>query len=281
MSVAAPPPEAWSEWGGGGPQLVFAHANGFPPATYKMLFDELNSRFEVMAFAARPLWPGCNPFSIHSWIDLAGDLRSAMRQRALQQAIGVGHSLGGVLAIMAAAAEPSLFSALALVDPVVFSGRRALFWGIFKHFGFGHRLPLIRSARRRRERFPNLNAVRSAYAGKSVFSTWEPRALDDYIRAGFVEKPDGGVVLRYSRGWEAGIFELTPASVWSHLRRVRVPMLFVRGGASDTFLPGAANRAERELPNATVVELSDTTHFLPMERPAQVAQLIVDWQQRI
>jgi len=276
-----PPPEAWSEWGGDGPQLVFAHANGFPPAAYRMLIEELSCLFRTTAFAARPLWRGSDPTAISSWKDLGGDLRRAMTQRGFRQVVGVGHSLGGVLSIMAAAEDPSLFRALALVDPVIFSGVHGLFWGSLKRLGFSHRLPLIRGALRRRDRFPSLEAVRSAYAGKSVFSTWNPDVLEDYVQAAFSDTGDGEVELRYSKDWEARIFELTPASVWSDLCRVSMPMLVIRGALSDTFRSGAASKIRRKLPNATVIELPDTTHFLPMERPAAVAAAIIDWQQRI
>lgn len=281
MAETIPPPEAWSQWGGDGPQLVFSHANGFPPATYKMFLEELSHRFSATAFAARPLWAGCEPAGVVSWRDLAGDLRGAMGQKGLNQVIGVGHSLGGVLSIMASAAEPSLFKALALVDPVVFAGLHSLFWGSLKGLGFSHRLPLIRGARRRRDRFPSLDAVRSAYAGKSVFSTWDTKVLEDYVQAAFRDPGNGEVMLRYSKAWESRIFELTPASVWSDLRQVAVPMLVIRGASSDTFLPGAANKMKREVPGVTVIELPGTTHFLPMERPGDVAAAIIDWHQSI
>jgi pimeloyl-ACP methyl ester carboxylesterase len=250
-----PPREAWSEWGGAGPPLVFTHANGFPPDTYRLLFGGLSSRFCVDAFAARPLWPGSDPSGIDAWSDLAGDLRLSMRERDLR----------------------SLFRALALIDPVVFTGVHALFWGGLKNLGFSHRLPLIRSARRRRDRFPSLDAVRKAYAGKSVFSTWQDEVLDDYVTAAFGAADSGGVELRYSKAWESRIFELTPASVWRSLCSLDLPMLFIRGASSDTFLVSAANRVRRVLPSATVVEIPDTTHFLPMERPEAVAGAIVDW----
>jgi len=274
-----PPPEGWTEWGDDGPQLVFAHANGFPPATYRMFLGKLSYHFRVTAFAARPLWPESDPSGISSWKDLARDLRRAMSQRGSKQVIGVGHSLGGVLTVIAAASDPTLYSALVLVDPVLFTGLHALFWGSLKSLGFSHRLPLVRGAQRRRERFPDLAAVRSAYAGKAVFSTWDPMAFEDYVNAAFQFGNDGDVVLRYSKAWEARIFELTPASVWSDLRRVEVPVLVIRGASSDTFLAGAAKKVRRELPNATVLELSDTTHFLPMERPASLAATIIDWHQ--
>jgi pimeloyl-ACP methyl ester carboxylesterase len=281
MGDTEPPKEAWSSWGGDGPRVVFAHANGFPPATYRAFLEELNRRFEIAAFAARPLWPGSDPAEITSWHDLADDFVQAMDERRLTQVVGVGHSLGGVLSILAAAGDPALFRALALVDPVVFTGFHSLFWGSLKGLRVGHRLPLIRGARRRREHFPDLDSVYASYAEKSVFSSWEPRVIEDYVRAGFREIDGGGVTLRYTKAWEARIFELTPASVWSELRRLPMPMLFIRGASSDTFLPGAADRARRELANATVLELEGTSHFLPMESPTRVASTIIDWFQSV
>ncbi len=178
------PPEAWTEWGGNGPTAVFGHANGFPPETYRVLLEGLNRRFSVASFAARPLWPGSDPQAVTSWRDLAGDLGGALERRGVESVIGVGHSLGSVLGLIAAAADPSRFRALVLVDPVIFTGVHSLFWGGLRGLGFGSRLPLIRGARRRREAFSGLDEVRASYVGKSVFASWEPEVLDDYIRCG-------------------------------------------------------------------------------------------------
>ncbi len=84
-------------------------------------------------------------------------------------------------------------------------------------------------------------------------------------------------MLRYPKAWEARIFELTPASVWRQLRRLTIPMLFIRGESSDTFLERAASRARRDLPTAHVVELAKSTHFVPMEHPREVVDLINGW----
>lgn len=275
--VAGPSPAVWTEWGGSGPQLHFGHANGFPPETYRALFDALRGSFRVCTLAARPLWPDGDPQSLESWRQMADDLRREITGRGLRGGIGGGHSLGSVLSLLAAAEDPSLFRALVLVDPVVFTGTHALFWGTFKALGLGGRLPLIRSAQRRRERFSSLAEVRSSYRGKSVFASWQPQVLDDYVEAGFVDVGDGSVVLRYPKRWEARIFELTPASVWRELRRIEVPILVLRGALSDTFLAAASRRARRELPTATVVEVPGCSHFLPMERPDETARLILDW----
>lgn len=278
---AKAPPEAWTEWGGEGRQLVFGHANGFPPATYRALLEALSLSFSVTTFAARPLWIGSDPRSVDSWHDLAQDLGSELDRRGVRGALGFGHSLGSVLSVLAAAADRRRFAALALIDPVVFTGFHAVFWGALKGLGIGPRLPLVRGARRRRETFPGFNDVRASYEGKSVFATWDSKVFGDYISSGFAETGTDEVRLRYPRAWEARIFELTPASVWRELKSLDVPMLVVRGADSDTFTAAAAERMRRELPKARVIELAGTSHFVPMERPREVAGLIIDWAREL
>jgi pimeloyl-ACP methyl ester carboxylesterase len=262
-------------------RLVFGHANGFPPGTYRVLLEELSATFNVASFAARPMWPGSVPDAIGSWRELAGDLGNELARREIGGAVGVGHSLGSVLNLIAAAADGRRFTALALVDPVVFSGFHALFWGALKWLGLGPRLPLIRGARRRRDSFASIEEVRNSYSTKPVFASWDPRVFDDYIRVGFEEVEGGGVMLRYPKAWESRIFEITPATVWPELERIEVPMLFIRGADSDTFLANAAARARRRLPTARVIEIPDTSHFVPMERPIEVARLIASWAHEI
>jgi pimeloyl-ACP methyl ester carboxylesterase len=279
--AAEAPPEAWFEWGGNGVRLVFGHANGFPPGTYRVLLEELSATFNVASFAARPLWPGGVPDAIGSWHELAGDIGSELARRERGGVVGVGHSLGGVLNLIAAAADGGRYTALVLVEPVVFSGFHALFWGALKGLGLGPRLPLIRGARRRRDAFADIEEVRTSYSKKPVFASWDPRVLDDYIRVGFEEVEGGGVMLRYSKAWESRIFEITPANVWPELERIEVPMLFIRGADSDTFLANAAARVRRRVPTARVIEIPAASHFVPMERPIEVARLITNWAREI
>lgn len=269
-----PADERWTDWGGGGPALHLAHANGFPPASYRTLIHELTPSFHVVSMAARPLWGDAEPTSVRDWGPLVEDLRSGLRARGMKRMVGVGHSLGGTLTARAAATDSDLFSALVLVDPVIFTWPRSWFWIWMKRLGLAGRFPLVASARRRRDRWPDLDAVRESYRGKPAFSSWAPEAFEDYLDAGTVTAKDGGVRLRYPREWEARIFEVCPADVWSEIRRIEVPVLFIRGERSDTFLAAAAARALRELARARVVEVPGTSHFLPFEKPAAVAEAI-------
>jgi len=271
-----PRDDLWVDWGGQGPVLHLAHGNGFPPQTYRRLAEGLARRFRVVGMAARPLWGTERPELLTDWWALAHDLRRELAARRLHGLVGVGHSLGGVVSALAAVEDPGLFSALVLVDPVLFTGFRSLLWMGLKRAGVARRLPLVRQTRRRRERWADREAARAGWAKAPRFSRWRPDVLDDYVRAGTVECSGGGVSLRYPREWEARVFEAAPHHVWAHLRRLSVPAVFVRGSLSTTFLPAAAARAAREVPGARVVELPGATHFVPMERPDELAQLILD-----
>ncbi len=266
--------DSWADRGGDGPQLVLTHANGFPPETYGTILDILSARFRVATFANRPMWSMDDPAELKSWHPMAGDLATAIRERANGPVVAVGHSLGGMLVALAAARDPDLFSALVLLDPVVFSGAHGFVWGWMKRLGMGRRFPLVRGAERRRDRWPDREAVRASWSGKPVFSRWDPRVFEDYLEAGVSDAPDGTVTLRYPKAWEARIFEVCPHDEWANLRKVEVPTMVVRGETSDTLMPGAARRMGREMADSRVVELQGTSHFLPMEKPDEIAQLI-------
>ncbi len=269
----------WHDWGGTGPVLHFAHANGFPPGTYRRLIGELTKRHHVVSMSARPLWPDMVPMALRGWSVFAEDLRAEFGRRGLRGIVGVGHSLGAVISLLAAAADPGLFSAVVAVDPLVLTGAHSLFWGAVKTAGLGGRISLVRGARRRRELWSDRGEARTTYSSKKVFASWRPEVLDDYLDAGMVDLPEGGVRLRYPREWEARIFAAAPHDLWAHLRKVSVPTLFVQGEHSDTFLDAARARVEREVPASRTVVVAGSSHFLPMERPSELARVIDEFLQ--
>jgi len=266
--------EFWHDWGGTGPVLHFAHANGFPPGPYRKLIGELSKSHHVVSMSARPLWPDSSPVKLRDWSLFADDLRAEINNRGLRGIVGVGHSLGAVTSLLAVASDPGLFSTVVAVDPLILTGSHSLFWGAMKAVGLGEQLGLVRGARRRREQFSNRGEARTTYASKRVFAGWDPEVLDDYLDAGMVELPQGGVRLLYPREWEARIFSVAPHNLWAQLRKVSVPTLFVQGENSDTFLDAARARVEREVPASSTTVVADSSHFLPMERPTELARVI-------
>lgn len=262
----------WVDWGGTGPVVHLAHANGFPPGAYARFVAGLTPHFRVVSMEARPLWPGSDPAALAGWDDLVDDLQAGLASRGLRGILGVGHSLGSVCSLLASARDPGLFRALVLIDPVLFAGARAAVWGFMKRIGRVDATPIVRSALRRRDAWDRREDVRASYAGKPVFRLWAEGTLDDYLDAVLAE--DGGrVTLRYPKAWEAQVFRTTPSDAWSQVARVQVPVRVLRGAHSDTFLPSGVRALRRALPEARVIDVPGTGHLLPMERPDEVARL--------
>jgi len=296
-------------FGGAGPPLHFAHANGFPPAAYRRFLAPLAARHQVVAIRQRPLWPGARWEDFSDWRVLGDDLARLLDGLGARGVVGVGHSLGGVATLYAAAARPDLFRALVLIEPVFLEPARLeqLHRG---DFGPVERIPIVQAALQRRERWPDRRAAFDHWRPKPVFARLSDAALWDYVEAavGTIHRarheagdpggtaagdpgedpgtptPDEGTVaagpgvgLVYPRQWEARIYATPPADVWDLLPRVAQPTLALRGAETDTITPAAWAMWRRLQPGATFVELPGVGHLLPMEAPGRVAEAVLEF----
>ena len=107
------------ELGGEGECLFFAHANGYPPLSYRSLLEPLTQSHQVIAGLHRPLWPKPDsPDSLRSWQVFGTDVESLLASRE-QAVFAMGHSMGTAALISAAARRPQLFKGLILIEPVL------------------------------------------------------------------------------------------------------------------------------------------------------------------
>jgi pimeloyl-ACP methyl ester carboxylesterase len=67
--------------------------------------------------------------------------------------IGLGHSLGAVTTYIAAAKYPQLFSCIILLDPPILPRRTIWLITTMKWLGLAGKIPLARTARRRKKTF--------------------------------------------------------------------------------------------------------------------------------
>ena len=75
---------------------------------------------------------------------------------------------------------------------------------------------------------------------------------------------------------EAQFFEaVTKVEVWPMLPALAAPTLLLWGANSHLQARGGSdNSAQEALPQARTVHVADTSHFLPQERPDEVARLM-------
>jgi len=256
--------------GGQGPPLHFAHANGFPPGTYRAFLAPLASRHHVLAMEARPLWSRQDPARFRHWREFAVDLHRFVEELELQECVAMGHSLGAVTALFCAAAHPGVFRAVIMIDPVIVPAHLVLVWATVIALGLSPRFALPARTRRRRMHFPSREVAYRAYRAAPVFARWQDDMLRDYVYSVTVDNPAGGVSLRYPREWEARIFETAPPDSWLAMPCLRrVPLLVVRGKDSTTYTHGTLRLMRCLLPAAEFVEIEGADHFVPMSRPAE------------
>jgi len=115
--------------------------------------------------------------------------------------------------------------------------------------------------------------VRLAYRDRRAFAGWAPEAFEDYLAAGFVDAPGRRPAALPARVGGQDLRGL-PARRLARAGADSAPVLFLRGEASDTFLRSAARRGTRRIAGARVVEVAGSSHFLPFERPEEVAREI-------
>lgn len=262
------------DWGGTGPVLHLAHANGFPPGSYRKLIELLKTRYHVFTLRGRCLVPGTNPRTMRDWDDLADDLAEALLARGLEGVVGVGHSMGGVATLLASVKHPGLFRAVVALDPVLFTGTRLLAIQALTLLGMRSRIPPASLARRRREQWGSREEAAASYRKKPLFQHFDPECFQDYLTHGLTEAPGGGFRLTIPTAWEARVFETSPRRGWRKLRSVKVPTLVLRGSTSDTLLPAALARARRTIPGARAEELPGT-HLFPLEHPGECGRRIL------
>lgn len=108
------------EAGTGAPPLVFVHGWGCDHRFFAPQVHYFSARHRVVAPDQRGCGESDKPHQGYAIQDLADELAWLCAELAIESPVLVGHSLGGAVALAAAARHPGLPRALALCDPAVF-----------------------------------------------------------------------------------------------------------------------------------------------------------------
>lgn len=268
-------------FGGSGPVMHLALANGFPPPTYRPLMEPFTNRFRVVSLPPRPLWldPPA-PDSAPSWRTLADDLLVGFDAYGLENVVGVGHSFGGIATMLAAIAQPERFRALVLLDPTMLPTHVLQQVDAARAVGQDHRMPMVESALRRRAQFADRDEAFAYWRDKPLFSDWSDDVLWLYVDSLTRPAPDGdGLILTWSPEWEAHYYRTLITDIWEEAPKLRngLPVLALRGTTTNAFVAESAAAFREALPDATLIEIEGHGHLFPHSVPAQTQALVADW----
>jgi pimeloyl-ACP methyl ester carboxylesterase len=267
-----------------GMPVYFLHANGYPPECYRPLISRLSEQYKVFSMRQRPLWPGSSPEEITDWHPLTDDYLLFLDEHPTESTIGIGHSVGGIVTLRAALHQPHRFRALVLIDPVLFPPVIVHSWQVICALGLGYQMhPLVRAARNRRRQFDDLDRLFKGYRLRPVFKYMDDLSLRAYVE-GIACPAEYGYKLCYSVDWEMRIYATSvwhDMDIWQGLPGMKIPLMIIRGAETDTFWASTARRVLRKAPQARIVTVPQSTHLVPLERPAEVFRAIQDFLQEI
>jgi pimeloyl-ACP methyl ester carboxylesterase len=250
------------------PLLHFTHGNSFPAGVYDRFFDGLRGDFDVHAidmvghddsFPVTDGWPG-----------LVAQLIARLETYP-EPAVLVGHSLGGMLSLMAAKQRPELARCVVMLDSPVVAGWRAWLLRVAKTRRWDDSFSPAKFSQRRRTVWPDAAAAYKHFESKDLFAAWAPGVLADYIEHGLAPHPDG-VQLRFSREVETAIYRSLPHHLGALVQPpFPVPIGFV-GGTDSVELRQAGLAATRKLVGSRFKQI-EGGHLFPMESPELAATL--------
>jgi pimeloyl-ACP methyl ester carboxylesterase len=257
------------EWPGEDPPLLFCHATGFHGRSWDHIVRRFPGR-HTLALDFRGHGRSGKPAPPIPWRHFAHDLLAVAQHFGIRRALGVGHSMGGHAVVSAAIAQPEIFAALLLVDPVIFPPA----W-------YSAPLPDSSFIARRRNRWASPREMFDRFRARPPFATWQPEALQDYCDYALL--PDGdSFVLACPPAVEAAIYCLcnTPeCNLYAGIPSLRQPVTVLRAGAGVSAATGVLDlSASPTAPDLATrfahgrdVFLPHRNHYIPMEAPELVA----------
>jgi len=258
------------DFGGQGPVLHFAHANGYPPGCYHRFLEQLTGQFHIIAIHHRPMWGPPPRNGLWNWHGIADDMIRFLDEQGHKQIVGVGHSLGAAATVIAAAKRPDLFKKLLLLEPIVLPEMmdymRYIPWFLRKQ------IPVVKMALGRRDQWETSQQAFQHYRTKQVFRGFSDDVLQDFVKHATHETPEGKITLTYSKQWEAFIYSCA-TSIWKSLQKLELPILAIRGARSEYLTKETWSKWQKLQPQIHFEEIQRTGHLLPMEIPQGLARM--------
>lgn len=248
------------------PWLVFAHANGIPGHSYDTFLAPLEARYQLHVVDR----VGHNPdYPVDAqWHSLSLELEAELAPLP-KPIVGMGHSLGSVLMYLVAQRRPEWFSALLMLDPPMMNGWQGVMINLAKALGQIDKVTPAGKSQGRLDFWPDWQAVESYFGSRGLFRAFDPRCLQDYLKAG-LESWEGGWRLRFRPETEVAIFRETPTAA-TRMPRLKIPAAIVTGRRSPSPFLHSARRIARR--HHMIHRIAEGSHMYPLEKPEETLAL--------
>jgi esterase len=246
------------EWGTDGRQpLILLHGIARTAHTFDHLAPHFRGKYHVIAADMRghgdSEWDPQGSYLVEDYVS---DVAELVRQLRLREVILWGNSTGGRVAQVFAGSHPELVSAVIAEDvgperPPAISNRR--------------------SERMSREE-KGWASVDELFeqVSKENPRTAEP-VLRSLVQNGSKRRVDGRTVWKRDPAILNGF---VPTELWAAVRKIRAPILYVIGGASDIVPPATQGQLKQALPQAEFVTMPGLGHYPSDENPLDFIAIV-------
>jgi pimeloyl-ACP methyl ester carboxylesterase len=258
---------------GGNPdrvRLYISNGNGFAADGYRVFWEPLLNRFELILFDMRNHGQNAPTGADgHHYQQMARDLGSIFHavDSALghKASVGVFHSMSGRASMKHAVEQEWVWDALVLFDPPNVPPRGHAEYDRMRTF----ELKLVEWAIGRQDEFASPDELLAYYNTNRAQSRWVKQARADMARA--ILRPEGDrYVLTCRRELEASVYlAALTLDLWPDRRRYGGPvkLLGADPGAKGAVPTAAANRALGLEGGYDYEAVPETGHLLQIERP--------------
>jgi pimeloyl-ACP methyl ester carboxylesterase len=253
------------EWGdAGSPPMVLLHGLTGHAHTWDHMAPQFAERYHVFALDERGHGDTSHP-DTYTTQDFVDDLEAMREHWGLDRFILVGLSMGGHNSIAYATQHPERVSHAVIIDiPPRLDPPSWPNWAEVKKLAeSGH---------------PRFEDLEAAVAANRVGN---PIAPDENLRyrTEWNLKPDGdgGLIHRHDHRVAA---YWKPADLTDVLPGLSMPVLLARGGLTNVYPMNIARQMLEAIPDAELVQVDDSGHSIPTDRPEKLTPLILEWLKR-
>ncbi len=257
------------------PTILLLHATGFHGRLWDQIAAQLSDH-HVIAPDLRGHGQSTK-LSIDHWSILSYDISNLIRTLEVKSVIGVGHSVGGHVLIESAVRLPTIFKHLLLLDPVV--GSPDFYSQTQKRVSKDFLKPILE----RKNNFQSVQEMIDRFCNRRPYSLFTEECLKDYCIHG-LHRSNDVFSLACPPEIEASFYasSATNKSILDYAKQVSCAATIVR--AKDSLesreLSFESSPTWPQLAsifaNARDIQLSDLSHFIPMQAPQLCLQFIED-----
>jgi len=261
------------------PTLVLMHATGFHARCWDQVIKDLGHR-HILALDLRGHGQSDNT-PIVDWRDFAQDVNEVLTNLDIENAVGIGHSMGAFTTYYTAHLNQELFSQMILIDPVIMSPDSYKYDNNPVAVAADEQHPV----EKRRNTFSSVEEMLMLFKKRPPFNTFDQGVLSDYCKYGLTKSEDGQKFqLASPPVFEASVYQKATLfkDIYKVIESVSLPITIIRAMEPESsedqrsfmYSPTWPDLAAK-LPSGKDIYLPDTSHLVPMQNPKFIANLIL------